>query len=106
MNQLRQAFQSGVATEVQVHGYTVIFDPGLPASGFSLASFGEVGFVIGPQGMASELELAHTIAHELYRVNMTEIPTLGVDAVRAASETASASDFAATVGPLIAGLGG
>lgn len=72
----------------------------------ALHHLGEKGFVIGPQGMASELELAHTIAYELDRVNMTEMPTLGVDAVRAAGATASASDFAATFGPIIAGFGG
>ncbi len=36
MNQLRQAFDSGVATEVQVHGYTVVYEPGLPPRGFTL----------------------------------------------------------------------
>jgi hypothetical protein len=62
-----------------------------------LASFGERGFAIGPEAMTSEQELARTVAHELYRVNMTEIPELGIDATRAASETEAAFDLGAAL---------
>ncbi len=51
--------------------------------------------------MASDSELARTVAHEVYRVNMTEIPELGIDATRAASETQAAFDFAQKYGDKI-----
>lgn len=98
MDELRHAAQNGIAAEVEINGYKVLYEPDIPGSGFSLASFGERGFAIGPQGMSSDLELARTVAHEVYRVNMTEIPELGVDATRAASETQAAFEFAEKFG--------
>jgi hypothetical protein len=106
MNELRQAAQNGTAAEVDINGYKVLYEPDIPGSGFSLASFGERGFAIGPEGMASEQELAQTVAHEVYRVNMTEIPDLGIDAARAASETQAAFDFAQKFGNSIQSGGG
>jgi hypothetical protein len=105
MDDIRQAAQNGVAAEVEINGYKVLYEPDIPGSGFSLASFGERGFAIGPEAMASEAELARTVAHELYRVNMTEIPELGIDATRAASETEAAFDFAQRFGNAIQGGG-
>lgn len=105
MDDIRQAAQNRVAAEVEINGYKVLYEPDIPGSGFSLASFGERGFAIGPEAMASEAELARTVAHELYRVNMTEIPELGIDATRAASETEAAFDFAQRFGNAIQGGG-
>ncbi|MFW0152339.1 hypothetical protein ACNUDN_21345 [Mycobacterium sp. smrl_JER01] len=105
MDDIRQAAQNGVAAEVEIDGYKVLYEPDIPGSGFSLASFGERGFAIGPEAMASEAELARTVAHELYRVSMTEIPELGIDATRAASETEAAFDFAQRFGNAIQGGG-
>ncbi len=105
MDDIRQAAQNGLAAEVEINGYKVLYEPDIPGSGFSLASFGERGFAIGPEAMASEAELARTVAHELYRVNMTEIPELGIDATRAASETEAAFDFAQRFGNAIQGGG-
>ncbi|MCK0177615.1 hypothetical protein [Mycolicibacterium sp. F2034L] len=98
MTELRQAAANGVAAEVEINGYKVLYEPDIPGSGFSLASFGERGFAIGPEAMSSESELARTVAHEVYRVNMTEIPELGIDATRATSETQAAFDFAERFG--------
>lgn len=74
--------------------------------GFSLASFGERGFAIGPEGMSSDLELARTVAQEVNRVNMAQIPELGIAATRAASETQAAFDFAQKFGDTIVDGGG
>jgi len=98
--------QNGIAAEVEFNGYKVLYEPELPASGFSLASFGERAFAIGQAGMSSDLELARTVAQEVYRVNMTQIPELGIDATRAASETQAAFDFAQKYGDTIANGGG
>lgn len=106
MDDLRKAAQNGVAAEAEINGYKVLYEPDIPGSGFSLASFGERGFVIGPEGMSSNLELAKTVAHEVYRVNMTQIPELGIDADRAASETQAAFDFAEKLGDRIVNSGG
>ncbi|MDV3130183.1 hypothetical protein M1247_35135 [Mycobacterium sp. 21AC1] len=106
MDELRQAAQNGVAAEVEINGYKVLYEPDIPGSGFSLASFGERGFAIGPEGMSSDLELARTVAQEVYRVNMTEIPELGIDATRAASETQAAFDFAQKFGETFLNGGG
>ena len=106
MNELREAAQNGIAAEVEINGYKVLYEPDIPGSGFSLASFGERGFAIGPEGMSSDLELARTVAHEVYRVNMTQIPELGIDATRATSETQAAFDFAQKFGDTIVNGGG
>ena len=106
MDELRQAAQNGAAAEVEIGGYKVLYEPDLPGSGFSLASSGERGFVIGPDGMASDLELARTVAQEVYRVNMTQIPELGIDATRAADETQAAFDFAQKFGDTFLNGGG
>jgi hypothetical protein len=106
MNELREAAQNGIAAEVEINGYKVLYEPDIPGSGFSLASFGERGFAIGPEGMSSDLELARTVGHEVYRVNMTQIPELGIDATRAAQETQAAFDFAEKFGDTIVNGGG
>ncbi|WP_201774221.1 hypothetical protein [Mycolicibacterium setense] len=106
MDELRQAAQNGTALEVEINGYKVIYEPELPSSGFSLASIGERGFVIGPEGMATDSELARTVAQEVYRVNMTEIPELGISAERATGETQAAFEFAEKFGDTIMNGGG
>lgn len=106
MDELREAARNGTAAEVEINGYKVLYEPDIPGSGFSLASFGERGFAIGPEGMSSDLELARTVAHEVYRVNMTQIPESGIDATRAASETQAAFDFAEKFGDTIVNGGG
>ncbi|SHU00062.1 Uncharacterised protein [Mycobacteroides abscessus subsp. bolletii] len=103
-NQIRQAFKDGVAKEVNIGGYKVLYEPSLPTEGFSLASEGHA-FVMGPKAFLNEAEIASTIAHEAYRVNMTKIMQEGLDASRAASETDAAFSFSKIAGPIIAGGG-
>nr|WP_235886857.1 hypothetical protein [Mycobacteroides chelonae] len=104
-NEIRQAFAEGVAKEVNIGGYKVLYEPSLPTEGFSLAHEGKA-FVMGPKAFVNETEIASTIAQETYRVNMTEILKKGVDPSRAASETDAAFSFAEKAGPAIAGGGG
>ena len=52
-------------------GRVIQYEPGLPASGMTL--FGEGGFVLGPEALASQAELIQTCLHELYRLATSEI---------------------------------
>lgn len=92
MNALRAAYEAGESAEVTIGGRTVLFEPSLPGSGFSL--FGEEGFVIGRQAFASEAELTKTLLHELYRLGTSSALESGVSAATASAETDAAFSFA------------
>jgi hypothetical protein len=62
--EIRAAHAAGTYAEITVNGTTVVYEPGLSASGMTL--FGENGFVLGRGAFASASELAQTIAHESY----------------------------------------
>jgi hypothetical protein len=70
---------------------TVVYEPGLPSSGFTL--FGEHGFAMGSEAFSSESETAKTILHETYRLSTSNVAG-GASADLASSETQSAFDFA------------
>lgn len=88
---IRTAHEEGKAVEVTINGTKVLYEPDLPASGFTL--FGEHGFVIGPQAFTSESELAKTVAHESYRL-ATSQSAGGVSGPMATDETQAAFNFA------------
>ena len=69
--ELRAAYAAGTSTEVSIAGRTVLFEPELPSSGFTLSA--ENGFVIGPEAFSSEAELTKTFLHELYRLQTSQI---------------------------------
>lgn len=88
---LRDANAAGEYAQIEVGGVTVVYEPGLPSSGFTL--FGEHGFAMGPEAFSSEAETARTILHETFRLNTSQAAD-GVSADLASSETQSAFDFA------------
>jgi RHS repeat-associated protein len=90
LGQLQEAFDAGGA-ELSVDGRTILVDPGVPSSGFSL--FGEDGFVVGNEAFSSEAELTKTLLHETYRLAMTQSAG-GLSQGLATSETQDAADFA------------
>jgi hypothetical protein len=68
---LRAAYILGESVEVSITGRIIIYEPELPASGFTLS--GEASFVLGPQAFSSEVELIKTLLHELYRLTTSVI---------------------------------
>jgi hypothetical protein len=88
---IQQAHASGQATEVEINGVKVLYEPELPASGMTL--FGEHGFIVGPEAFQSEEELAKTIAHESFRL-ATSTSSGGVPGRLVLSETIDAAAFA------------
>ena len=90
LGQLRSAFEAGGA-ELNIGGRTILVDPGVPSSGFSL--FGEDGFVIGREAFTSDAELTKTLLHELFRLATTQ-SAAGVSGELARSETDAAATFA------------
>jgi RHS repeat-associated protein len=89
-NLIKQAFASGVGTELKLAGKTILVEPEFPASGMTL--FGEDGFVIGKEAFASQEEFTKTILHELYRLENSARGATG--AAKAAQETQAAAAFA------------
>lgn len=69
----------------------MVYEPGLPSSGFTL--FGEHGFAMGPEAFANEAETGKTVLHEMHRLSTSQAAS-GVSAGLASSETQSAFDFA------------
>jgi RHS repeat-associated protein len=91
MATLRAAHDAGVSAGVSINGRTVLYEPGLSASGMTL--FGENGFVIGRDAFASTGELGRTVLHELYRLSHSAAAG-GVSGALASKETADAARFA------------
>jgi len=90
---LRAAQKSGTFAEVTIGGRKIIYEPGLPSSGFTL--MGENGFVLGNEAFKSSSELGKTLLHELHRLKNSAIPESGLSAGgQAASETNNAYQFA------------
>ncbi|GAB4044776.1 hypothetical protein GCM10028774_65360 [Spirosoma jeollabukense] len=89
---IQKAFESGIGTELQIAGRTIIVEPGAPLSGMTL--FEEKAFVIGREAFASRSELIKTILHELYRLQTSGIPTSGATQAAVTQETAAAASFA------------
>jgi RHS repeat-associated protein len=87
---IRAAAQAGTAAEVQIAGRTIMYEPGLAASGMTL----EGGFVLGRQAFGSSAELAKTILHELYRGATSTARWTGLGGAGAAAETGAAYSFA------------
>ncbi len=85
---IRNAHASGIATEVRIGGTTVLYEPGMPASGMTL--FGEDAFVLGPHAFVSEAELAQTLLHESHRLATSARPGSAL----VTSETQPTFDFA------------
>ncbi|MGW6421023.1 polymorphic toxin-type HINT domain-containing protein, partial [Streptomyces sp. NPDC055055] len=88
---IRQAHAAGVFTEISVGGVGVLYEPGLPSSGFTL--FSENSFVMGPVAFQSEAETAKTLLHESHRLATSKVAG-GVSAGLVSSETDGAFDFA------------
>jgi hypothetical protein len=97
---LRAANAAGKSAEVSAGGTTIVYEPGLPASGMTL--FGENGFVLGPEAFSSEAELGHTVLWELYRLG-TSSSSGGVSGALASSETSAAQSFATRYSHLLGG---
>jgi hypothetical protein len=89
------------SAEVIVGGTKIVYEPGLSASGMTL--FGENGFVIGRGALASDAELAKTIAHESYRL-ATSQSAGSQGAGLAKAETDAAFNFDERVGRYVMGL--
>jgi RHS repeat-associated protein len=90
MQTLRNAAAGTVQTEVQIGGRTVVYVPGMNASGMTL--FGENGFALGRNAFSSSAELTKTVLHELYRLNTSARGA--ASAGRVTRETAAAWRFA------------
>ena len=93
MRELQIAHRVGQSIEVSVAGRTIIYEPSLPASGFTLS--GEDSFVLGALAFVSEAELVKTLLHELYRLTTSAI--LKGDMVtgdEVSAETNAAFEFA------------
>ncbi|GLW72105.1 type IV secretion protein Rhs [Kitasatospora phosalacinea] len=88
---LRGAHAAGEYAQISVNGVTVVYEPGLPSSGFTL--FGEHGFAMGPEAFSSEAETGKTVLHEMHRLSTSQAAS-GVSAELASGETQSAFDFA------------
>ena len=71
MKELQIAHIAGRGIEVSIAGRTIIYEPSLPASGFTLS--GESSFVLGALAFVSEAELVKTLLHELYRLTTSAI---------------------------------
>ncbi|RDI59036.1 WXG100-like domain-containing protein [Nocardia pseudobrasiliensis] len=97
---IRAAQAEGKAAEVTINGTKVLYEPDLPASGFTL--FGEHGFVIGREAFTSEAELAKTVAHESHRL-ATSSSASGVSGELATNETDAAFNFAETTWKFVMG---
>ncbi|MER5866773.1 polymorphic toxin-type HINT domain-containing protein [Kitasatospora sp. NPDC002040] len=88
---IRAGHAAGEVAEISVRGVTVMYEPGLPSSGFTM--FGERGFVMGPEAFVSESEAAKTVLHEMHRITTSEVAG-GVTGELAADETKAAFNFA------------
>jgi RHS repeat-associated protein len=89
---LRAAASAGVSAEVQIAGRTILYEPGLSASGMTM--FGENGFVLGRQAFSSGAETAKTILHELYRLSTSSAASAGASGASVSAETSAAARFA------------
>jgi RHS repeat-associated protein len=94
---LREAHAAGQrGVVVNIGGRVIQYEPTLPSSGMTLASFGENGFVLGPQAFKSEAELTKTFLHEVQRLSTSSIigrTELSVD-LATRPETDAAYSFA------------
>ena len=101
--ELVEAHAAGEEAIVEIAGRTIQYEPGLNASGMTM--FGENGFLVGNEAFASEGELAKTILHELFQLGTSAIPSEGVTAATAATETEAAFGFAGRAYEFLSGLG-
>ena len=91
-NLIRKAFESGVGTELQIGGRTIIVEPQAPISGMTW--FADNSFVIGKEAFSSRPELIKTILHELYRLHTSTLRgATGIQEL-VSKETAAAASFA------------
>jgi hypothetical protein len=90
LNQLRAAFDAGGA-ELNIGGRTILVDPGVPSSGFTL--FGENGFVVGREAFASNAELTKTLLHEIFRLSTGQVAS-GATQASVTAQTVDAASFA------------
>ena len=89
---IRNAFESGIGTELQIGGRSIIVEPQAPISGMTL--FFDNSFVIGKEAFSSRPELIKTILHELYRLNTSTLRgATGIQEL-VSKETAAAASFA------------
>jgi RHS repeat-associated protein len=95
---LRAAYAAGRSASVTIGGRTILYEPGLSASGMTM--FGENGFILGREAFAVRGELARTLFHELYRLSHSASAG-GVSAALAAEETAAAAAFAERTAALL-----
>lgn len=89
---LRAAHAASRSAEVVINGRTVLYEPSLNASGFTL--FQENGFVLGRTAFESTPELTKTLLHELHRLATSLSKAEGVTGALAREETAAAASFA------------
>jgi RHS repeat-associated protein len=84
--------KTGSTTETTINGYKIIFQSDGPFSGFTL--FGEKGFVIGKEALASSTELSKTVYHETFRLATSTAKTNGfVSQSVITTETKMTTDF-------------
>lgn len=86
---LKAAYGAGQSAEVVIGGRTILVDPALEFAGMTLR--GENGFVLGKHAFSSTSDLAKTVLHELYRLEI--LSGAGTAAV-ARVETNAAAAFA------------
>ena len=93
MTQIRRAYNEGVSLMTRSGGRLIQYEPGLPASAMTL--FGEKGFVLRPEALASEGELIQICLHELYRLATSQLGSGGAASSHLAeNETQAAFAFA------------
>ena len=90
---LQQAFRSGTEAQVTVAGRTVFYVPDLPAGYSGMTMSAVEGFILGPDAMASQIEVAKTFLHEVYRLRMGQSAS-GARGDEVASFTQAAHAFA------------
>jgi hypothetical protein len=91
MNKIIAAYESGVATSINVNGRTILVEPSAPTSGFT--DFERKTFAIGREAFKSTEELRKTIFHELYRLKTSGVSS-GLSGAMATNETNAAASFA------------
>jgi RHS repeat-associated protein len=90
MDTILAAHRAGISYEGVINGRLVLFEPGMPSSGFTL--FQEKGFVIGREAFSSRAELQKTVLQELYRLTTTRSAG-GLSRAGATQETNAAFEF-------------
>ena len=78
----------------RINGRQIQYEPDLPASGMTLASPGDDGFILGNQAFSSKGEEVRTVLHELYRLATMHVAQTGITQEIATDSTQTAFTFA------------